>query len=41
MILADIKGKLSLKEWYSEDFLTSTVFSTFIMEINIIQIKTL
>lgn len=29
MLIADIKGKLSLKEWTSEDFLTSSVFSTF------------
>lgn len=29
MILADIKGKLSLSELYSEDFLTSAVFSAF------------
>jgi|GEM_PF-1990604 len=29
MLIADIKGKLSLKELYSEDFLTSSVFSVF------------
>lgn len=29
MLIADIKGKLSLREEYSEDFLTSAVFSTF------------
>lgn len=29
MLIADIKGKLSLKERTSEDFLTSAVFSTF------------
>jgi len=27
MLIADIKGKLSLKEYHSEDFLTSSVFS--------------
>ena len=29
MLVADIKGKLSLHELYSEDFLTSSVFSAF------------
>jgi len=29
MLIADLKGKLSLKEFYSEDFLTSAVFSAF------------
>jgi len=29
LLIADIKGKLGLKEEYSEDFLTSAVFSTF------------
>ena len=29
MLIADLKGKLSFKELYSEDFLTSSVFSAF------------
>lgn len=29
MLIADLKGKLSLNELYSEDFLTSSVFSAF------------